>query len=324
MNYLLRLAGFGAALLISIHCASGQTHTVALTVDDLPFVAGHDSGPMTAADGKASKTANHKLLAAFARHRVPVTGFVIQKSVEELGAEGGDAVLRNWVQRGFDLGNHSYEHPDFNDLTAEQFEDQVVRGERVFAPLMRAAGRRPEFFRFPFNHTGDTEAKHDELAAFLVQRGYRLAPCTIENSDWLFNRAYAKMLANHDRDSAKRLRKDYEAFTAAQIDYFARLNSQVLGYEPPEILLLHDNQLNADVIEQILVLFEQRGFQWVSLSEAEKDPIYRAPDTTITKYGPMWGYRWAKARGVKVDGSLEPEPPRWITEYGKDQPVAKR
>jgi hypothetical protein len=34
----------------------------------------------------------------------------------------------------------------------------------------------------------------------------------------------------------------------------------------------------------------------------------------------MWGYRWARERNVKVDGSLEPEPPPWIGEYAKTDP----
>jgi hypothetical protein len=29
----------------------------------------------------------------------------------------------------------------------------------------------------------------------------------------------------------------------------------------------------------------------------------------------MWGYRWAKMRGVSVNGSLEPEPPQWVVDY---------
>jgi hypothetical protein len=31
----------------------------------------------------------------------------------------------------------------------------------------------------------------------------------------------------------------------------------------------------------------------------------------------MWGYRWAKERNVRVNGSLETDPPKWISEYGK-------
>jgi hypothetical protein len=82
-------------------------------------------------------------------------------------------------------------------------------------------------------------------------------------------------------------------------------------------MLIHDNQLNGDVIDQLLTIFEQKQYGFVTLSQAEADPIYRTPETHISSYGPMWGYRWAKERGVKVDGSLEPEPPKWIAEYGK-------
>jgi hypothetical protein len=38
----------------------------------------------------------------------------------------------------------------------------------------------------------------------------------------------------------------------------------------------------------------------------------------------MWAYRWARERDVTIDGSLEPEPPKWIGEYGKDVPAKAR
>jgi len=323
----MRLLPFLACAVLSIPFVStlaAQTRTVALTVDDLPFAAGNDERPVQPEDAKAAAAANHKLLAALARHHVPVTGFVIQRGVEALGLASGTEILREWTRRGFDLGNHSYGHPDFSELTVEQFEDQIVRGEATFVPLMEAAGRKPAFFRFPFNHTGDTKEKHDAVAAFLAQRGYRLAPCTIETSDWMFNAAYVRMLALHDDVSAARLRADYLAFTGAQIDSFSRLNRQVLGYEPPQIMLIHDNQLNADVMEDLLAVVEKKQYRWITLAEAEADPIYRAPDTVITKYGPMWGYRWAKERNVKVDGTLEPDPPKWVSDYGRDEPAPPR
>jgi len=132
------------------------------------------------------------------------------------------------------------------------------------------------------------------------------------------------MLARHDEVSAARLRADYLAFTSAQIDYFGRLNKQVLGYEPPQIMLIHDNQLNADVIDDLLAVFEKKQYRWVTLSDAVSDPVYRAPETVVTKYGPMWGYRWAKERGVKVDGTLESDPPKWVSDYGQEEPAPPR
>jgi peptidoglycan/xylan/chitin deacetylase (PgdA/CDA1 family) len=298
--------------------ANAQIRTVALTIDDLPFITGDSSRPMNPSDAETGRVANTKLLTALATHHVPVTGFVIQKGVEALGLASGTEVLRDWTGRGFDLGNHSYAHPDFNGLTVEQFEDQIVRGEATIVPLMLAAHRKVEFFRFPFNHTGDTQQKHDAVAVFLAERGYKLAPCTIETEDWEFNAAYFLMRSRHDEVSAARLRADYLAFTAAQIDYFAGLHRQVLGYDPPQIMLIHDNQLNADLIEDMLAIFEEKRYQFVSLTQAEDDPAYKTAETYITDNGPMWGYRWARERNVKVDGSKEPKSPAWIAEYGKE------
>jgi len=183
---LLRIFATAVLALSSVSEMGAQTHSVALTIDDLPFIAGDDK-PMLPVDAKQAVVANHKLLRSIARHHVPVTGFVTQMRAEDLGPTSGTEILREWTQRGFDLGNHTYAHPNFNDLTIEQLEDQIVRGETSIIPLMKTAGRRVEFFRFPYNHTSDTKEKHDALAAFLAQRGYRLAPCTMENSDWMFN-----------------------------------------------------------------------------------------------------------------------------------------
>jgi peptidoglycan-N-acetylglucosamine deacetylase len=298
-----------AALLVLFSSAGAfaQGRTVAITVDDLPY-AGEPAGASAA-------TINDKLLAAFSRHHVPVTGFVIQKRVEEIGSASGTAILKNWVRQGFDLGNHTYSHPDINDLSVDQIEDEIVKGESTFGPLMKQAGRPVRFLRFPYNHTGDTKAKHDAVAAFLARRGYKVATCTIDTSDYIFNNAYVLMLAKGDNASAEKLRREYLAYSSTEIDYYAGLNRKVLGYEPPEVMLLHDNRLNADVIEQLLGLFKAKRYKFVSLDSAQSDPAYQAPETFITKSGQMWGYRWASERNVKYDGSLETDPPAWILNY---------
>ena len=297
--------------------AFAQSRTVAITVDDLPYAIGDGAQAVSPSDAASAEEINRKLLSAFKHHHVPVTGFVVQKGVEELGVAAGTRILRKWTNGEFDLGNHTYSHPDINQLPLAQIEDEIVRGEAIFIPLMKQAGKKPDFFRFPMNHTGDTKEKHEQVSAFLSRRGYRLAKCTIDNSDYLFNDAYVQMLAKHDELSARKLRLEYISYTAAEIDYYAQLSKQVFGYEPPQVMVLHDNRLNADMIEPLLALFEKKEYKFVSLERVQSDPTYQTPDTYITKYGPMWGYRWAATRGVHVDGRLEPDPPEWILKYGK-------
>ncbi len=288
--------------------AHGQQRSVVITVDDLPFAAGG-----VVADRAVAEAANRKMLAAFKAHRVPATGFVNEKTVEALGA----ASLKEWIAGRFDLGNHTYSHPDINLLSVAQIEQEIIRGEATIGPLMAGAGKRLRDFRFPMNHTGDTKEKHDALAAILAGRGYRAAASTIDTSDYLFNAAYVRMLERGDEASARRLRAEYVAYSSTEIDYYTSLNKQVFGYEPPHVMLLHLNRLNADVIEDLLRLFEKRWYRFVTLDEAQSHEAYRTPETFVTKFGPMWGYRWARVLGVKVDGRLETEPPQWVLDYGK-------
>jgi len=308
------------ALISAAVALAASSRSVAITIDDLPYVAAGLDGNELA---QQAKTANDKLLAALKRHHVPVIGFVNQKRVQEIGTTTGTQILQHWIRDGLDLGNHTYSHADFNALTIPQFEDEIINGEATFAGLMKQAGKQSQFFRFPFNHTGDTKEKHDTIQALLERHGYKVATCTIDTSDYVFNRAYALAVARHDKAAIDKLQREYLAYSSLEIDYYAQLNTQVIGYEPPEVMLLHDNRLNADTMGQILALFTNKGYNFISLEQAQSDPVYREPDTYITKYGFMWGYRWAAERGIKVNGRLEPDVPKWIETYpGLSTPTA--
>jgi peptidoglycan/xylan/chitin deacetylase (PgdA/CDA1 family) len=293
-----------------------------MTVDDLPFASG-TSSRLSAGDAKRAVQVNATILRAFARNRIPATGFVIGQRAEQLGLPVSRKILTAWIQPGFDLGNHLYSHPDINALSVEQVEEEIIRGEAAFSSLLGSHSRKPQFLRFPFNHTGDSKQKHDAIAAFLSARGYRLAPCTIDNSDYEFNETYALALARHDRQTAAKLRADYIAYTAQEIDWYTALDKTVFGYEPPHVMLLHDSPLNADTIADILSLFQRRGYTFVTLAEALQDAAYAVPETYITQYGPMWGYRWAQELHVQVDGRGEPDPPAWVPAYIKNHSLSR-
>lgn len=289
--------------------ASAQSRTVALTFDDLP-VAGRD-------DGARAQSITSAILNSLDQHRASAVGFVIGQRISDIGQKQGMLLLQQWIHHGYDLGNHSFSHPDFNTLTVEQFEQEVVSNEAILKPLLEKAGKSLHYFRFPYNHTGDTRSKHDEIAAFLKRRGYELAACTIDNEDYLFNRAYLQMLAKNDVAAAQKLREEYLAYTSTEIDYYNGLHQQVFGRQIPQVMLLHVNRLNADVIDQLLALFVQKQYRFVTLDQAQADAAYQLPDTLATPGGVMWGYRWAKERGVPVNGSLETEPAAWILHYGQ-------
>ena len=90
-----------------------QTRTVAITIDDLPVA------------GKAShfeiEIINSALQKALQKHKAPATVFVNEQGISGMGLDGGSRLLRNWLEQGHDLGNHTYFHTDLNQLHISQF-----------------------------------------------------------------------------------------------------------------------------------------------------------------------------------------------------------
>ena len=284
--------------------AAAQDRKVAMTFDDLPFAG-------TALPAEAA-TINQAILGALRKHHAPAIGFFIGETALKLSPSERETIMRDWTKGAFDLGNHTYSHPNFSDLTLAAFEDDVTKGDNLITPALAAADRKPRWLRFPYNHTGDTSEKHEGIDAFLKSRGEETATCTIDNTDYEFAEVYARALGKNDRTMEDRVKADYLAYTAKEIDYSGTLGATVFGREIPQVMLLHASRLNAAVIETILTMFEQKGYRFVTLAEAQSDRAYSTPDTFVTSYGPMWGYRWAAERGVQVNGRLEPVVPHWI------------
>jgi peptidoglycan/xylan/chitin deacetylase (PgdA/CDA1 family) len=285
--------------LVCIACVA-QEKRVALTFDDLPF-----AGRATA---QQAPGINRAILHALREHHAPAIGFVIGGRAMELPESTRRAILQMWTVGGFDLGNHTYSHLDLEEITVADFERDLAMGQAVIAPF----APKTRYLRFPYNHAGETKVKHDAVATLLRAGGYRVAACTIDTTDYEFAGVYARALDAGDTATAERAKQDYLSYTATEIDYYAGLTTKVFGREVPQVMLLHASRLNADAIERILQLFEQRNYRFVTLDDAESDPAYRTPDTFISQYGPMWGYRWASELGVKVDGRRESDPPKWI------------
>jgi len=310
---------FPALLLCStvLPCTQGlaaaqPTHKVAITFDDLPYVM--HAGASQEESQADALMANRAILAILRRDAIPVTAFVNEDKVQALGTVGTD-ILAQWNQGALALANLAAHHVDSNTLTPAQFENEIREGERSIGPLARRAGRHLDFFRFPFNHAGDTESKRIALSEIVKRLGYRQAATTIDVEDYLFNDAYECAHATHRSDDEARIRQAYVAYARIEIPYYRALDEKIMGRDIPAVMLFHSNRLNAAVLPQILALFKEQHYRFVTLTQAQADPAFAQEPKIATKFGPMWGYRWAQERHIAVDGRFEQEPPDWVRLY---------
>jgi len=288
--------------------AQTTPRTMAVTVDDLPYVRMSDAAYLPSA-----RTATAKILSTLKKHKAPAVGFVNEFQLDfGNDREARIALLRDWVNSGMTLGNHTYSHHDFNQLTVAQFEEQIEKGDVVTRQLMQS--RRPYqlYFRHPMTHTGDTLEKKEAIEKFLAARRYKITPHTIENSDFIFNVGYAQAVQKGDMALAKRLRDAYLELTMAATEFAEKISPQLFGREIPQILLIHSNDINADCLDEILQRFEERGYKFVTLDKVMSDPAYETKDTYVNKFGPTWFFRWSKSKGMNLDFSGDADPPKWV------------
>jgi peptidoglycan/xylan/chitin deacetylase (PgdA/CDA1 family) len=228
------------------------------------------------------------------------------------------AVLKRWSDAGVVLGNHTYSHADFNSLSVPQFEDEIIHGEVVTRRLME--GRRPYqlYFRFPETRGGDTADKKQAVETFLTERGYKVAPHTIENEDFVFNVPYVKAKRSDDNATSGKLASAYLDFTFAATAFAEQIAPKIFGRDIPQTLLIHSNDITADCLDKVLAGFETRGYRFITLDEAMNDDAYQTRDTFVTRAGPTWLWRWMKSKGMSVSFKDDPDPPTWVSDlYSK-------
>ena len=297
--------------LIATVAAGEPTRQIAVTIDDLPTV----SIVQDTADGGAAMTS--KLLASLSTRSIPAIGFVNENKIyiDDVIDESLAGLLQQWLDEGFDLGNHSFSHFDLHRLSLDEFKDDVIRGESFVKPLLQRNGKEMAYFRHPYLHTGESLKIKTELESFLRQNSYRVAPVSIDNSDWIFARAYVLAMRDNQDTVAKNIGQDYVDYMLRVVDFYEGQSQVLFDRNIAHVLLIHANELNADWFGILADELAEIGYQFVSLKDALDDEAYQSEDAYTGPSGISWLHRWALTR--EVDPAMfkgEPVPPDYILE----------
>jgi len=243
-----------------------------------------------------------RLLAAL--KGVPATAFV---HAGRCAPEGLKSILDLWLDAGVELGNHTWSHPDLYRTPAADYEADILKNDAALRPIVAARGKTPRYFRHPMLRVGGDLPTRRRVESFLASHGYKVAPVTLDNSEWMFARAYGR-----GGEAARRARREYVSYMESIFAFFEDRTLEVVGRPIPHVLLVHANELNADLLPELLAMIRARGYQFVSLEEALADPAYALPDNYAGPGGFSWIHHWSITKGMRNKG--EPSEPEWLRE----------
>lgn len=234
------------SILLIVNCSLGHTLSkrIALTIDDLPFV------------GEYRNFHLNMLMKTMLEQQVPATGFIIAKEVRPNNWE----LLNQFRDAGFGLGNHTLSHANLNTLNSKAFINEIKQADHILKPVLT----NPKFFRYPYLAMSSGK-KRAAVLRFLKKHHYQVAPITIDSKDFVFNQCLMSVPELKRRAYLAELKPFYLEFIWRQT-----LMAEHNHPKQAQILLIHANLLNAYVLPDIIALFKQHQYKFVSLENALK------------------------------------------------------
>lgn len=150
--------------------------------------------------------------------------FVVGQFLED---ETSQAIIKEIYDMGFEIGNHSYSHPDFHSLTYEEQKEEIVKTNDNIEAI---TGQRPRFIRPPYG-------QYDDNTLAVIQE----EKMTMMN--WTYGYDWEEAYMN----------------TPALADIM--VNTEFLGNGAN--LLMHDREWTAGAIGDIIDGLREKGYEMV-------------------------------------------------------------
>jgi peptidoglycan/xylan/chitin deacetylase (PgdA/CDA1 family) len=249
----------------------------AFTLDDLPSWP-HGDYPA----GYSSESIADALMAALEQNGMKGV-YAFSNSLPLLERPETKTILDRWVAAGHHVGNHTHGHANLNDVSADDYIDQIDLADRHLAPwLDQAPGR---FFRYTLNMWGDTEDKRRKVKAHLDALEYRIAEVTTFFYEWRFNAAYETCLARGDQDGLAYLKGAFIDYAIAQLHYDMDQAARLFDAPVKGITLGHNVPFFADVAADLFAALIDAGLEFIPFEEAADEAVYdRAASGICNKF----------------------------------------
>lgn len=254
----------------------GLNKRIALSFDDVPRARG-----AYFSDDERTE----RLIAALRSASVEQAAFFVNPgNISEGQSAAAERRIAAYVDAGHVIANHTATHPRLQGVRTERFLADLDAAE---AWLQKREGYRP-WFRFPYLDEGGPDlAKRDAARAGLRDRALINANVTVNASDWWFEQAAIDAREAGELLDLTKLRDLYVDAHVSAADFYDRLARRVTGRSIAHVMLLHETDLAALFVDDLVSALRQDGWEIVPVDEAYADPVYSEKPATPFAQGTL-------------------------------------
>lgn len=256
----------------------GPQKRIALTFDDVP----RTDGPWLSDDERTAR-----IISGLRDAKVEQAAFFLNPSrlvasstntaEEAARAKRGQTHVAAYVAAGHVIANHSYTHPSLRQTTADAYLADIDLAQQ----WLNGRKNVRYWFRYPYLDEGrNDKVKRDAVRVGLKDRGLLNAYATVDGLDWKFESLTADAVKAGKPVDRVALGKLYVETHVGAANFFEGLAVKTLGRSSAHVMLLHENDMAAFYITDLVNALRADGWTIITADEAFADPISRlAPDT---------------------------------------------
>lgn len=238
-----------------------------------------DDAPRSATGYLDGQTRAKTLIENLNKHCVgKVTFFSNTQSLNEEGIKR----LRLYDKAGHLIGNHSHSHSNFLNTGLALYREDFLQAHQ----LLKEFDNFTPYFRYPYLREGETLEKRDGMRKALRENYYSNAYITLNNYDWYIEDLFQKAVREGKKIDLLRLSTMYVDVLMQSIHYYDDLAVKHLGRSPKHVLLLHETDISALFIGDLVQKLRQEGWEIIPMEEAYQDPIAKYALEKPLKYNP--------------------------------------
>jgi peptidoglycan-N-acetylglucosamine deacetylase len=276
-------------LILSLLFTTAAAQKIAITFDDAPM----SNGPLFSGEERADR-----LIRTLRKHNVSQAAFFVITS--QLDSAGMHRV-RKYSNAGHLLANHSHSHQWIRSIGTANY----IRDIQVADSILALQLPYKRWYRYPFLDEGRTKTSRDSIRTALADLKLMNGYITVDNYDWHLNGALRKALNAQRTVDYKQLKKVYIEHIWNSILFYDNVGKKVLGRSPKHVLLMHENDLAALFLDDLLKHIRSNGWKIISPEQAYQDPIAsEVPDVLFNGQGRVGAIAFAK--GMKPVDLVQP------------------
>lgn len=257
------------SLLLSVAALSLDAKEIAITFDDAPRPSSY----------LGSKERTRLLINNLKKVKSPpVMFFATGKNL----TGKNKANLLAYAKAGHFIAHHSDQHLWYHRTSIEDYKDDFLIAHAKFKDL----ANYQYFYRYPYLDQGRSQEKVEAMNNLLQKNGYQHGYVTVDNYDWYLDSLYQESRKSKSRVRMRALKKLYIKTLVEAAEFYDVAAQKYLKRSPKHVLLLHDNDLAAYFIDDLIIAFRKAGWRIISPIEAYQDPIAETlPKTLATSQG---------------------------------------